>query len=134
LKKIRLEEMAKIFSIEDWAKADVKEIRERWEKRRRELDEIERKKTEREKKIEEAKKRKDERRRRAIRERRCFVCNIFGHIAWYYRNRGEKKGPAQVPLNRFEVLRDRVMQKGEGSGREIGKDRREILREEESPS
>ena len=47
-RKILLEEedMAKIFSIEDWAKADVDEIRERWEKRRRELNEIERKKTE----------------------------------------------------------------------------------------
>jgi len=32
--------------------------------------------------------------------------------------------------NRFEVLKDRVMQRGEGSGRKIGKDRREILREE----
>jgi len=51
-------------------------------------------------------------------------------MAQYCRNRGEKEGPAQVSLNRFEVLRDRVMQKGEGSGKEIGKERREILREE----
>jgi len=35
-----------------------------------------------------------------------------------------------VPLNRFEVLRDRVMQRGEGSGKKVEKDRREILREE----
>jgi len=35
-----------------------------------------------------------------------------------------------VLLNIFEVLRDRVMQRGEGSGKEIGKERREILREE----
>ena len=35
-----------------------------------------------------------------------------------------------MPQNKFEILRDRVMQKGEGSGKEIGKDRREILREE----
>jgi len=63
-----------------------------------------------------------------IRERRCFVCGIFGHIAYYCRNREEKEGPVQVPQNRFEVLRERVMQK-EGSGREIGKDRREILKE-----
>jgi len=35
-----------------------------------------------------------------------------------------------MPQNKFEVLKDRVMQRGEGSGREIGKDRREILREE----
>jgi len=35
-----------------------------------------------------------------------------------------------MPLNKFKVLRDRVMQREEGSGKEIGKDRREILREE----
>jgi len=35
-----------------------------------------------------------------------------------------------VPLNRFEVLKDRVMQKGEGSGEKVEKDRKEILREE----
>jgi len=111
-----------VMSLEDWSKADVKEIRGRWEKRRRELEELEKKKTEKEKRIEEAKKRKDDKRRRAIRERRCFVCNIFGHMAQYCRNRGEKEGPAQVPLNKFEVLRDRVMQRGEGSGKEIVKD------------
>jgi len=124
--------MAKItiMSLADWAKADVDEIRERWVKRRIEIEEIEKKKTEKEKRIEEARKRKEEKRRKAIRERRCFVCNIFGHMARYCRNRGEKEGPAQVPLNRFEVLKDRVMQKGEGSGREIGKNWREILREE----
>jgi len=35
-----------------------------------------------------------------------------------------------MPQNKFEVLRDRVIQRGEGSGREIVKDRREILKEE----
>jgi len=74
-------------------------------------------------------KRKDEKRRRAIRERRCFVCGIFGHMARYCRNRGEEKRGSSMPQNKFEVLRDRVMQKGEGSGREIGKDQRVILRE-----
>ena len=119
-----------IMKLEDWAKVDVDEIRERWANRRKEIEEIEKKKTEKEKRIEEAKKRKEEKRRRAIRERRCFVCNIFRHMARYCRNRGEKEGLAQVPLNRFEVLRDRVIQRGEGSGKEIGKERREILREE----
>ena len=125
-------EMARlsVMSLEDWSKADVKEIRERWEKRRREIDEIEKKKTEKEKRIEEARKRKDVKKRRAIRERRCFVCNIFGHMACYCRNRGEKEGPAQVPLNKFEILKDRVMQRGEGGGKDIVKDRREILKEE----
>jgi len=114
-----------VMNLADWAKVDVDEIRERWAKRRRELEEIEKKKTKKEKRIEEAKKRK-----RVIRERRCFVCGIFGHMAFYCRNREEKKGPAQVSLNKFEVLKDRVMEKGEGSGRKIVKDRREILKEE----
>ena len=91
---------------------------------------MEKKKTEKEKRIEEAKRRKEEKRRKAIRERRCFVCNIFRHMVRYCRNRGEKERPAQGPLNRFKVLKDRVMQKEEGSGRKIGKDQREILREE----
>ena len=140
LKKIRFEEeikieeeMAKmtIMSLADWAKADVDEIRERWAKRRRELEEIEKKKTEKEKKIEEARKRKDEKRRRVIRERRCFVCGIFGHMACYCRNREEKRR-SLMSQNKFEVLKDRVMQRGEGSGREIVKDRKEILKEEKA--
>ena len=131
LKKIRSEEMATgnkmtVMSLADWAKIDVDEIRERWAKRRIEIEEIEKKK-----RIEEVKKRKDEKRRRAIRERRCFVCGIFRHMARYCRNRGEEdKGSTQMPLNKFEVLRDRVMQKGEGSGKEIVKERKEILKEE----
>ena len=51
-------------------------------------------------------------------------------MARYCRNREEKKGLTQMLLNRFEVLKSRVMQRGEGSGREVGKGRREILREE----
>ena len=129
--EIRLKKMARltVMSLEDWSRVDVKEIRERWEKRRKELDEIERKKTEREKRIEEAKKRKEEKRKRAIRERRYFVCGIFGHMARYCRNREEKRG-SLMPQNKFEVLKDRVMQRGEGSGKEVGKDRKEILKEE----
>jgi len=34
--------------------------------------------------------------------------------------------------NRFEVLKVRVMQKGEGSGKEVAKDRKEVLREEKA--
>jgi len=37
-----------------------------------------------------------------------------------------------VSSNRFEVLKVRVMQKGEGSGKKVVKDRREILREEKT--
>jgi len=42
---------------------------------------------------------------------------------------GEEK-PIQVFSNRFEVLKVRVMQRGEGSSKEVVKDRKEILREE----
>ena len=62
-------------------------------------------------------------------KRKCFVCGGFGHIAHHCRNVGEE-GLVQTPLNRFEVLKDRVMQKGEESGREVVKDRKEILMEE----
>jgi len=37
-----------------------------------------------------------------------------------------------VPLNKFEVLKDRVMQKGEGGGGEVRKDRKEILKKEKA--
>jgi len=119
-----------VMSLEDWSRVYVEEIRGRWEKRRREIEEIEKKKTEKEKKIDELKKRKEEKRKRAIRERRCFVCGIFGHMACYCRNREEKKGPVWVPKNKFEVLRDRVMQRGEKSRKEVVKDKRERLKEE----
>jgi len=48
-----------------------------------------------------------------IEERKCFACGGFGHMAYNCRNMGEERS-AQVPLDKFEVL----------------KDRREILREE----
>ena len=43
---------------------------------------------------------------------------------------GGKEEPVLVSPNRFEVLKVRVMQKGKGSGKEVAKDRKEILREE----
>jgi len=93
----------------------IEEVKMRWGNRRREIEEVEKRKREIDKKKKE--------------ERRCFVCGIFGHMAYYCRNRGEKERPAQVPKNKFEVLKDRVIERGEGSGREIVKDRREILKE-----
>jgi len=122
--------MAKMFSMEDWEKTTIEEVKMRWGNRRKELEEVEKRKREISEKIEIRKKKKEEKRRRAIRERRCFVCGIFGHMAHYCRNRGEKEGLVQVPQNKFEILKDRVMQREEGSGREIVKDRREILKEE----
>ena len=68
-------------------------------------------------------------RQKTIKERKCFGCRGFDHMANHCRNMGEEK-PVQVSSNRFEVLKVRVMQRGEGSSKEVMKDRREILREE----
>ena len=54
---------------------------------------------------------------------------IFGHITYYCRNREEDKGSTQMPKNRFEILKNRVMQRGEESGGEVVKERKEILKE-----
>jgi len=89
---------------------------------------VEEKKAEKQwRKQEEFERRREERKQIAMEERKCFGCGGFGHVAHHYRNVGEEK-PAQVPSNKFEALRSRVMQKGEESGREAVKDRREILR------
>ena len=64
-------------------------------------------------------------------ERKCFEYGGFGHLASHCRNRGGEE-PVQVSSNRFEVLKVRVMQRGEGSGKKVVKDRREILREEKA--
>jgi len=64
-------------------------------------------------------------------ERKCFGCGGFGHMASHCRNR-EGEEPMLVSSNRSEVLKVRVMQRGEGSGKKIIKDRKEILREEKA--
>ena len=64
-------------------------------------------------------------------ERKCFVCRGFGHMAHSCRKVGEEE-LIQVSSNRFEVLKVRVIQKGERSGKEVAKDRRKILREEKA--
>ena len=73
--------------------------------------------------------RREKNRQRVMEERKCFVCGGFGHITCHCRNI-EKEGSVLMLSNRFEALRDRVMQKGEGSESEVGKDRKMILREE----
>ena len=75
--------------------------------------------------------RREENRRRAMEERKCFGCREFGHMASHCRNR-EREEPMPVFSNRFEVLKVRVMQRGEGNGKEVVKDRREILRKEKA--
>ena len=42
----------------------------------------------------------------------------------------EEKGPTQMSLNKFEMLKDKVMHREEGGGGEVRKDRKEILKEE----
>ena len=116
-RRLDQKKMAKMFNMEDWEKTTIKEVKMRWGNRRREIEEIKRKKREIEEKIEIRKKKKEEKRKRVIRERRCFVCGIFGHMAHYYRIRKEKERSTQIPLYKFEILRDRVMQRGDGSGR-----------------
>ena len=58
-------------------------------------------------------------------ERKCFACGRFGHTAYSYRNVEEKR-LAQVLLNKFKVLKDRVIQRGEGGGGEVRKDRKKF--------
>jgi len=77
--------------------------------------------------------RREENRRIAMEERKCFGCGGFSYMASYCRNRG-KEEPMPVSSNRFEILKVRVMQRGEGSGKEVIKDRRDILREEKAKS
>ena len=73
---------------------------------------------------------REENRQRAMEEIKCFVYRGFGHIAHYCRNIGEE-GSVQMPLNKLE-LRSKVMQRGERSRSEVGKDRKKILREEKA--
>ena len=77
--------------------------------------------------------RREENRQRVMEERKYFVYEEFVHMAYSCRNVGEE-GPAPVPLNKFEMLKDKVMQKGEGGRGEVRKDRKEILREEKAKS
>ena len=92
----------------------------------------EEKKVEKEWRYQEMRERKrEENRQRAIEERKCFECRGFSHMASHCRN-GEKGKPVLVSSNKFEVLKVRVMQRGEGSSKEVAKDRRKILREEKA--
>ena len=75
--------------------------------------------------------RREENRQKAMEERKCFGCGGFSHMTSHCRNAGEEE-PTQVSSNRFEVLRIKVMQRGEGSSKEVVKDRKEILREEKA--
>ena len=75
------------------------------------------------------KRRREENRQRVMEERKCFACGGFRHMTYSCGNVKEKR-PTQVPLNKFEMLKDKVIQRGEGGGGEVRKDRKEILKEE----
>ena len=51
------------------------------------------------------------------------------YIAYHYKNIGEK-GLVLMPSNKFEILKDKLIKRGEESGSRIGKDRKMILREQ----
>jgi len=76
-------------------------------------------------------KKEEKNRQRVMEERKYFGCGKFEHIAHYCRNVEEEES-VQVPSNKFEVLKSRVMQREERSGDEVRKDRREILKEEKA--
>ena len=64
-------------------------------------------------------------------ERKCFGYGGFDYMANHCRNVGTEK-LVLMSSNRFEVLKVRVTQRGEGSSKEVTKDRKEILREEKT--
>ena len=67
-------------------------------------------------------------------ERKYFVCRGFEHIACNCRNIENRREERSIltSSNRFEVLKSRVMSMGEGSRKEIRKDRKTILRKEKT--
>jgi len=71
-------------------------------------------------------------RKRVMMERKCFGCRGSEHIACNYRNKENRRKAKSTLMssNKFKVLKSRVMNVGEESGREIRKDRKMILREE----
>jgi len=112
-------------------KEEQKRVDEEWRKIES-MRKKEEKRAEKEWRYQEMRKRKrEENRQRAMEERKCFGCGGFGHMAYNYRNVRVEE-PISVFPNRFKVLKVRVMQRGEGSGKEVVKDRREILREEKA--
>jgi len=62
-------------------------------------------------------------------ERKCFDYRGFGHIICHCKKREEEE-LVSIPLNRFEVLKNSIIQRKEGSRKKEEKDRRTILREE----
>jgi len=76
--------------------------------------------------------RREVNRKREMMEIKCFVCREFGHIICNCRNMENRREGGSIPIssNIFEVLRSRVMNIEESSGREIKKNKKMILREQ----
>jgi len=112
-------------------KEEQKRVDEEW-RRIESMRKREEKRAEKRWRYQEMRERKrEENRQRAMEERKYFRCGGFGHMAYNCRNVRVEE-PTLVSSNRFEVLKVRVMQRGKGSGKEIVKDRKEILREEKA--
>ena len=110
----------------------MEECRKRNEKEREEKEE--KKRVDEEWRYQEIReRRREENRQKVMEERKCFECGGFGHIASHCKNIGAEE-PTLVSLNRFEVLKIRVMQRGEEGSKEVAKDRKEILRKEKVKS
>jgi len=64
--------------------------------------------------------------------KKYFVCRSFGHITCNCKNVESKReeGSTLMPLNKFKLLKGRVINIGEESEKKIGKNRKTILREE----
>ena len=93
-------------------KEEQKRVDEEW-RRIESMRKREEKRAEKEWKYQEIKERKrKENRQRAMEERKCFGCGGFGHMAYNCRNVRVEE-PTWVFPNRFEVLKVRVMQRGE---------------------
>ena len=126
-----MEEYKKRNEREREEKEEQKRIDKEWT-RIEEIKRREEKRVEKEWRYQEKRERKREvNRQKAMEERKCFECGGFGYIVSNCRNMG-KEEPIPVSSNRFEVLKVRVMQKGEGSSKEIVKNRKKILREEKA--
>jgi len=100
------------IEINEKEKEEQRRVDEEWRKieiiKRREE-----KKAEKEWRYQEMRERKrEENRQRVMEERKCFGCRGFGYMASHCRN-GEKEELVLVASNRFEVLKVRVIQRGE---------------------
>ena len=69
-----------------------------------------------------------------MQERKCSSCEGFEHIAHYCKSieSRQEKEPIQRSLNKFKVLKDKMMNIGEESRRTIKKDQKIILKNEKS--